>query len=334
MTRLKVLARVAVSGALLVVLVWILDGDALLARLSQLRPVWVLVALAISLPQMALLAFRWRLTAARLGLSLSYGAALSEYYLGVFLNQLVPGGVMGDLSRAWRHGRAAPAGPAQPSAAPPSGSKLGPAVRAVILERASGQVVTVVVAALSFFALPLAAGIRARTLLVMLGGIAAIGVAALMLRRLPVAETIGRDVRAALLARDVVVAQVVTSALVMGSYVAVYLAAARAVGVATPFVVLAPLVAPVLLSMLIPVTIAGWGLREATAAALWSAVGLTAEDGVAISAAYGLLVLASALPGGIVLISAGRGRRADPRPDGSDGSAGGARGPGSPPAAG
>ena len=334
MTTLKVLLRVALSAALLVGLFWMLDGDALLGRISELRPVWVLVALAISLPQMALLAFRWRLTAARLGLSLPFGAALSEYYLGVFLNQLVPGGVMGDVSRAWRHGRAAP--PPTPGSTPgsASGSSLGPAVRAVILERASGQIATVAVAALSFFALPLAAGIRARTLLVMLGGLAAIGVAALVVRRLPVAETIWRDVRAALLARDVVVVQALTSALVMGSYIAVYLAAARAVGVATPFSVLAPLVAPVLLSMLIPVTIAGWGLREAAAAALWSAVGLTAEDGVAISAAYGLLVLASALPGGIVLISAGRGRRAGPRPDGSDGSAGGAPRPASPPAEG
>jgi hypothetical protein len=190
------------------------------------------------------------------------------------------------------------------------------------------------VALLSFLALPLAAGVRARTVLVTSAGLAAIALAAVIVRQLPIADSIWRDVRAALLARDVVLVQAVTSALVMGSYIAVYLAAARAVGVGTPFLVLAPLVAPVLLAMLIPVTIAGWGLREAAAAALWGAVGLTAEDGVAISAAYGLLVLASALPGGIVLISAGRGRRAGPRPDGSDGSAGAAPARGSPPAGG
>ena len=60
---------------------------------------------------------------------------------------------------------------------------------------------------------------------------------------------------------------------------------------------LLPLVAPVLVTMLLPVTVAGWGLREGAAAALWHAVGLTAADGVAISVAYGLLVLVSSLPG-------------------------------------
>jgi uncharacterized membrane protein YbhN (UPF0104 family) len=329
MRRARLLARIAISAGLLAGVVWLVDGDALLARLSDLEPIWVVIALAISLPQMALLAFRWRLTAARLGLPLPFGAALSEYYLGVFLNQLIPGGVMGDVSRAWRHGRAAPEPPL-----PERGTGLSPAVRAVILERASGQVVTAAVAALSFFALPLAAGIRGRTMLVMYAGLALLALAVMIVRRLPVADSIWRDVRAALLARDVVVVQLVTSALVMGSYIAVYLAAARAVGVRTPFVVLAPLVAPVLLSMLIPVTIAGWGLREATAAALWGAVGLTAEDGVAISAAYGLLVLASTLPGAVVLVSAARGRRAGRPPDGSGGSGGEAPARAFPPAGG
>src|SRR5688500_15505184 len=140
----KVLLRLAVSAGLLAALAWILDGDALIDRLTDLEPIWVLIALAISLPQMALLAFRWRLTAARLGLALPFGTALSEYYLATFLNQLLPGGVMGDVSRAWRHGRAvpemAPAGAVATPALLPAGA-LGPAVRAVILERASGPVV-------------------------------------------------------------------------------------------------------------------------------------------------------------------------------------------------
>jgi hypothetical protein len=155
-----------------------------------------------------------------------------------------------------------------------------------------------------------------------------------VLRRARIAPSFWRDLHAGLLARDVIAVQLVTSAVVLGTYVAMYLAAARAVGLTTPFTVLLPLVPPVLLSMLIPITVAGWGVREAAAAVLWGAVGLTAEDGVAASAAYGVLVLASTLPGAIVLISAGRGRRGGRRPDGSGGSADGAPGRGSPPAAG
>ena len=73
----------------------------------------------------------------------------------------------------------------------------------------------------------------------------------------------------------------------------------------TPLPVLLPLVAPVLMSMLIPVTVAGWGLREGAAAVLWGAVGLTAADGVLVSVAYGLLVLIGSLPGALFLMRPG-----------------------------
>ena len=100
-------------------------------------------------------------------------------------------------------------------------------------------------------------------------------------------------------------------------------------GVSTPLWTLLPLVAPVLLSMLVPATVAGWGVREATAAALWGAVGLTVVDGVAISAAYGILVLLSSLPGALVLLSSDRDRRGGRLPEVRDGIELAAPGPGS-----
>ena len=123
----------------------------------------------------------------------------------------------------------------------------------------------------------------------------------------------------ALLARDALPTQLVSSTLVVGTFLATYVMAARAVGVTTPLWTLLPLVAPVLLSMLVPATVAGWGVREVTAAALWGAVGLTVVDGVAISAAYGILALVSSLPGAVVLLSGGLGRRGGRPPNAHDG---------------
>ena len=97
---------------------------------------------------------------------------------------------------------------------------------------------------------------------------------------------------------------------------------------------LVPLVAPVLMAMLIPITVAGWGVREGAAAALWGLVGLTPEDGVAISVAYGLLVLVSSAPGVPILtriLIEGPGRRGRPVPTGSDGREAAAPGRGSRP---
>ena len=255
---------------------------------------WVGVALAVSLVQVTVSAWRWCFTAGRLGITLPFGDALREYYLAVFLNQIIPGGVVGDVSRAWRHARL------QTDTHMDGGS----AVRAVVLERASGQIVMTMVAAASLALMPMALG-TAWWL-----GAGGVGVLAVGLwfatRRLdlssrPWLDLFWGDARRALLSREAAPMQLITSAVVVACYVGTYLVSARAIGIHTPFLTLVPLVAPVLVTMLVPVTIAGWGVREGAAALLWGGIGLAAIDGVAISLAYGLLVLLSTLPGGVVL---------------------------------
>jgi uncharacterized membrane protein YbhN (UPF0104 family) len=300
------------SVALALVARWV-DAGVVLDRLGQLDPAWVALALAASVAQMAVLAWRWRLTAARLGLELPMRDALAEYYLGVFINQVLPGGILGDVSRAWRHARAA--------------THTGPAVRAVILERASAQAVMVLVAIVSVLLLPSGVsgmsgtGGSALLRLALAATAAVVGGATLVaLGRLPRSDSVaGRlrsDAHRALLSADVVALQALSALVVVASYVAVFLVAARAIGVSTPTTSLLPLVAPVLMTMLIPVTVAGWGVREAAAAALWSLSGLSPEEGAAVSVTYGLLVLVSSTPGLFVLMRAlleDRGRRARPR---------------------
>ena len=100
----------------------------------------------------------------------------------------------------------------------------------------------------------------------------------------------------------VLILQLASAIFVVATYLATYLVASRAIGMEIPTLVLLPLVAPVLMTMLIPVTVAGWGLRESAAAVLWGAVGLTAADGVAVSLAYGLIVLLCSLPGAFVFL--------------------------------
>jgi len=313
MRRMSPLLRIAASIVILAALARILDVDLILARLGSLTPTWVALGLGLSLAQGLTLAWRWRFTAARLGIELPYRLALEEYYLGNFLNQVLPGGVVGDISRAWRHARTDA----------PSGS----AVRAVIIERLSGQVVMTAVAVLSLAMLPIVVGgfdpLRG------LGLIAVLAAVGLGLMRLASARTsrtsdvdqpasdpppslLGRfasDAHVAVLHREALPLQAATAIFVVGTYITIYLIGARAIHDTTPAALLAPLVAPVLMTMLLPVSVAGWGVREVAAAALWGAVGLTPEDGVAISVTYGLLVLVSTIPGALVLIGGlGRGR--------------------------
>jgi len=297
----QLLLRASVSIALLAGLAWWLDVRMVVSRLTQMRPIWVLLAVAISVVQVAVLAWRWRFTAGCLGVRLSFSAAWREYYLSIFLNQVLPGGIAGDVSRAWKQARA------QTRLREPG----GPAVRAVIFERMSAQAVMTTVAVVSLLVLPVTVNRGSRLVLVGAGAVAVLIVIAMVvwIRRQSSAQSLWgqvlADLGAAHLSGAVFVAQLVSAIIVVGTYLGTYLVAARAVGVETPLLVLLPLVAPVLMTMLIPVTVAGWGLREGAAAVLWGAVGLTVADGVVVSVAYGLLVLIGSLPGAAFLMMTG-----------------------------
>ncbi|WP_205598521.1 lysylphosphatidylglycerol synthase domain-containing protein, partial [Halomonas sp. NO4] len=123
--RSALLVRPLGSLGLLAALALWLDPRTVVAAVEGVAPGWVLLGLALTLPQVALCAWRWRLTARLLDLPLGWRRALHDYYLALFLNQVLPGGVMGDAARAWRHAGAS--------------GRRGGAWRAVVIERASGQ---------------------------------------------------------------------------------------------------------------------------------------------------------------------------------------------------
>ena len=108
---------------------------------------------------------------------------------------------------------------------------------------------------------------------------------------------LGRDVFQALIRWPAPLWQQGSSLLVVFTYIGIYFLAARALQIDTATLVLLPLIPLVLLSMLVPFTVSGWGIREGAAAALWAMMGLPPAEGVAISVTYGLLILVSSLPG-------------------------------------
>lgn len=297
--RLRVLLQFALGAGMLALLWWWLEPDEVLAAPGPLSPGWLLPALALGVPQVWLSAWRWRLTAARLGLELRPRLAFREYYLASFLNQVLPGGIAGDLTRAWRHAGAGGRGRAP--------------WHAVLIERASGQLVLALVAGSALTlspALRTAAtdGLAALALpsgVWLVGGLA---IGMLVTPRLrPALAVLRRDARQALFARGVLPLQLLGSLILVASYITVYLCCARALGVSLPAADLLPLIPPVLLAMALPLSVAGWGMREGAAALVWLLAGLPPAQGVAISMVYGLVVFVSSLPGAVVLIGSARG---------------------------
>lgn len=286
--------RFSVSVALLASLAWWLDGRAVIAQLEQIDLRWLLIGFILSFGQTVLSAWRWRYTAGRLGLTLSLPDAVREYYLAIFINQVCPGGIVGDLSRALRHARTA---------------ETGPAVRAVILERLSGQMVMICVALAAVIGLPEEVVERVPVgwvFLLLLSLVTAV-VMTVIRRRSSDNETLVdkllHDTRMAVFSREALPVQLISSCMIVATYLLVFVIAAQAIGSHTPLATLVPLIPIVLLAMLLPISIAGWGVREGVAAILWAAAGLSAVEGAAISAAYGLLILISSLPGAGVFLA-------------------------------
>lgn len=285
-----------VTPGLLVFLWFRVDGAQALARLDNLQAGWLVAGLFLASLQVVLSALRWRLTARQVGAPMARAWSVREYYLGSFLNQLLPGGVAGDVFRAWRHRRKNEQGQGD--------LRFFPALRIVMIERGAGYLILLPFAAAgAFLWMPAPWNLLACALL--LGALAVLVIAPFYGERLPffrALKTFLLELRDGLLARSVVTRQLLLSFLIFTTYVLVFACSAHALQIPIAPLFLFTAVPLLLLSMVLPFTIAGWGVREAAAVGLWGLSGYAVEDGLAISVGYGLLILLGALPGALVLI--------------------------------
>ncbi|WP_279482173.1 lysylphosphatidylglycerol synthase transmembrane domain-containing protein [Aureimonas sp. SK2] len=295
--------------AILALVAAALGGGDVVRRLAQADPLFVTLAVLAVQPQIVLSALRWRFISQRLGQPLPIGRAVGEYYLATLLNQVLPGGVAGDAVRVVRAAREGG-----------DGRWTGRAGQAVVLDRLSGQIVLFAVAGFGLLLAPVVFGVAppgGLGLLVVLGlagglGLAAYGILRFMGERAARFRRAFRPVMAeTFLRRGAWGVQGATSAGVVGSYLAVFALAAAAVGTPLGLAATVLLVPLVLLSMLLPLSVGGWGLREAAAAAILPIAGLRPDAAFAASVVYGIASLAGALPGLVVLLRhALAGRRA------------------------
>jgi glycosyltransferase 2 family protein len=282
------------GAAILALLLWRLGSGAFVEGVRLINGWALAAALGIGLLTTVCCAWRWRLVAEGLGVRLPLRTAVAHCYRSVFLNSTLPGGVVGDVHRAVRHGKDV--------------GDVGRGIRAVVWERTAGQLVQAGIALVVLFAfpspvrsyLPLAAA------LTLAGALAAVLLAKL-LRRGPsrvarAVRTAAADVRHGLLARRAWVGVILTSAIVVAGHLATFLVAARTAGATAPLSRLVPLILLALLAMGVPANVGGFGPREGVAAWAFGAAGLTASQGVATAVVYGALVLVASLPGAAVLL--------------------------------
>jgi glycosyltransferase 2 family protein len=287
-------ARPAVAAAVLAAVIWHLGSGPFLDGVRALDGQALLAAVAIFLLTTVCCAWRWKLVARGLGMHLSMPAAVSAYYRSLFLNVTLPGGLAGDVHRGVSHGRDVHA--------------VGRALRAVVWERTAAQVVQVVLTMSVLFVLP--SPVRSSMPFVAVA-LVAIAVAVVLVDRVQTGRgrswwvrarnAVVTDIRAGLLHRNALLAVALASMVAVLGYAVMFLIAARTAGATAPVSRLFPLALLAILAMVLP-SIGGWGPREGVTAWVFSAAGLGADRGAATAVAYGVMVLAASLPGGLVLV--------------------------------
>jgi glycosyltransferase 2 family protein len=289
-------AKVLGGVGILAVLLWRVGTGPFLDGLRLINFWAVVAALAIGALTTVCCAWRWSLVSEGLGVRLPLGTAVAQCYRSVFLNSTLPGGVLGDVDRAVRHGKDA--------------GDVGHGVRAVVWERTAGQVVQAVIAVIVLFAFP--SPVQHYLPVAAVVAVAAGALVYLVLRVLPrrgpsrlarAMRSAEGDVRKGLLANGNWFGVLVASSVVVGGHLAMFVVAARTAGATAPLSLLVPLTLLALLAMGLPLSFAGFGPREGVAAWAFAAAGLTADQGVATAMVYGALALVSSLPGAAVLVA-------------------------------
>jgi uncharacterized membrane protein YbhN (UPF0104 family) len=319
--RLRVGATLVVSALAIGYILLKIDVVKTAHILGTAKAGWVALSAFLILVTIWPMAWRWqRLLAAR-GIHEGLGWLTRAYFVSYAVGQVLPTSVGGDASRIYETSRRHP-------------GQIAPVTGSVLLERALGGAVTLLLAGVGFLLAigryPIGAYLWIELLFVL--GTVVVGVvffSRAVRRRLVFAVPLARRLRVERIARAVyegvhgyrehpgtlAVVCVATLVVQIGRIFAIY-AAGRAVGIhlsPLPYIVLGPLL---FLVMLVPFTINGLAVREAFFVNFLGRLSIGADPAFACGFLFFLLTLVLSLPGLVVLLWENL-RRAPVLPDGS-----------------
>jgi uncharacterized membrane protein YbhN (UPF0104 family) len=302
MRQLLILAaRILVSLALLYLSLRGINFAAIQERLSQISPDWMALAILATLVQVFFGALRWREISERCNAPLTDLQAFRINMIGTFFNQTLPSAIGGDAMRLWLVNR--------------TGAGWRAATYSVLVDRAIGLIALAIIVVASLpWSYSLIADSRGRLALVLTDAAAiSAGLGFLLLGRLPwqwlktwwlthhvyacsvIANRVLFDRRSgpkiAVLSLSVHVLAVVIA-----------WCAARAIGAPVEFSQVFLLIPPIMLITMLPISIAGWGVREATKMVAFGYAGLAQTDGTVVSLLFGAASFIVGAIGGLIWI--------------------------------
>ncbi len=305
--------KLAVSAGLIWLLMERIEIGAVAERLTQLAPGAIAASFAILIVQSVIASTRWRIVSHRVGVPLGFVTALRLFCVGLFFNQTLVSSIGGDAVRIWFVRQLA--------------DGMAEAFRSVLIDRlvALAGLFLIVAASLPVLLdLVTTPTARAGVLAVLGVGIGTL-ILLLLLDRLPVLsqrlrtkgvlDEFARSCRRVLLDPRVAFSALGLSLAVHLLSALTVFVVARGIGIEVSLGQMVVLVPPVILVATLPISVAGWGVREGAMISALGFAGVAPADALAVSVIFGLALIVIALPGGAVwLISLRRRTRPAPPP--------------------
>jgi glycosyltransferase 2 family protein len=301
---LLLLLKIAVTCALLYFASSRANLAALGDRLVRLDPVWAIAALGVVTAQTYVLAVRWREIVASCGFALSTGEAMKFTTISIFFSQVTPATIGGDAVKIWLLAR--------------GGAGWSLATYSVLIDRYVGVLALAIMVTVCLpWSLGLIVDPVGQTALALIGFGSVAGLLAFMaigasrpkwtdrwwvvrhlaqlavkLYELMFRSGTGLRVMALSLLSHILTATIAWCA-------------ARAAFAPFDYVQALLLIPPVILISTVPLSIAGWGVRESALVLAFGYAGLPENDALLVSILFGIAMLAFGVIGGAVWLASG-----------------------------
>lgn len=298
--RLGLILKLSVSLLLLTFLFWKTDRAALFSTFHSLSFPPFLAALLLYFVVQVLSTFRWQLLLRAERIAIPLWRLILLYFEGMFFSLFLPTLIGGDLVRGHRIYRYT------------DGKEAS--LASILVERLSGLATLLAIALATLLVSwdPAAAwpilGLSSAFLLGLGALFSRTGKALIlpMLKRLPFGG-VGEKLRAFYQAtqryrghRKALGQSLILSLILQALFIYAYSLVAQALGLAIPFTAFLLLIPVATVIAMIPVSVAGLGVREGVMVYLFGKVGLASASALGLSLTWFFLTILASLPGGVV----------------------------------
>ena len=297
-TSAIILAKLAITGLLFWYLTTKIDFSESFDQIFSISPGIVILVIALIMAEIAVVSLRWKIIMKKIGINLRVFELFKIYLVANFFNVTLLSSLTGDAFRVWKLSKIT--------------KPLTKIFNGIVLDRLVGIIGLLSIIAIGVFILPIEEIEQwtKRSLLVFLITLIAIYFILIRIKDLrkdlekwkiiKFFKKIATDTVALVKDYRCFSLMIFYSLFIHLINIVVIYILAIDLGIAISFLASFVLFPIVIFSMLAPISIAGWGVREGAMVIMLGLVGISSESALALSLLYGIILTIVGLAGGIL----------------------------------